>query len=126
LLQVILHDGIQAIREFVFAGCLALSCIVIPPSISTIGNGAFWNCTALVQVELHEGLQRIGIGEYALKECRSLRSITISSSVTSIDCGAFQYCISLEKVVLHEGLTRIGRTFHDQSQPLGKMHFMVV
>ena len=43
LVQVILHDGIQAIREFVFAGCLALPCIVIPPSISTIGNGHFGN-----------------------------------------------------------------------------------
>jgi len=64
-------------------GCMSLPYINIPVSISSTSNQAFGNCTALVKVVLHEGLQ--WIGKSAFLTCRSLlHSITIPSSVTGI------------------------------------------
>jgi hypothetical protein len=68
----------------------------------------FGHCTALVKVELNNGLQKIG--QWAFNGCTSLRHIIIPSSVTTIDVNAFAGCINLVTVVLHEGLETIGRS----------------
>ena len=73
---------------------------------------AFYDCTALVEVELHKGLRLIG--RAAFGSCSSLLHITIPSSVN----GTFRYCIALVEVELHEGLRTIGRAAFRQCSSL--------
>ena len=67
-----------------------------------LGRGAFQLCSALRNVTMNEGLQRIE--DRTFQDCESLESITIPCTVTSIGGGAFQGCTSLKDVELNEGL----------------------
>jgi hypothetical protein len=93
--------------------------IIIPPSVTSISDGAFSGCTGLVKVVLYDGfLQRIG--RTAFGTCSSLSRINIPPSVTEICAYAFNYCTALVEVVLHKGLKRIGEeTFKEcRMQPV--------
>ena len=54
---------------------MSLPYINIPLSISSTSNQAFDNCTALVKVVLHEGLQWIGKSAFLTFTCMSLLTL---------------------------------------------------
>ena len=74
--------------------------LVIPESVTSIGDYAFQDCDSLTSVTFEEGSQCTSIGEDAFQDCDSLISITIPSSVTSIGANAFSGCDSLESITL--------------------------
>ena len=61
--------------------------LVIPNSVTTIGNTAFSGCTGLTSVTI--GNSVTSIGDYAFSGCSGLTSVTIPNSVTSIGSDAF-------------------------------------
>ena len=71
----------------------------IPNSVTSIGDGAFANCTGLTSVEIPNSVTGIGTGAFA--SCSSLTSIEIPNSVTSIGNSAFNYCSGLVSVTNH-------------------------
>ena len=70
--------------------------VVIPDSVTSIGNYAFFRCTGLTSITIPDGLTSIGGG--AFSGCTGLTSITIPNGVTSIGSSAFFGCSSLKKV----------------------------
>ena len=64
--------------------------IIIPDSVTTIGENAFDDCTSLKSVTIPDGVTTIGGG--AFRGCTSLTSINIPDSVTYIEEGAFRGC----------------------------------
>jgi hypothetical protein len=61
---------------------------MIPPSVTTIGTGAFRFCNALTLLTIPSGIT--SIGNYMFQECyATLTSLTIPSSVTNIGTNAF-------------------------------------
>ena len=87
------------------------SSIVIPSIykgklVTSIGSGAFKNCSGLESVTIPEGVT--SIGSYAFSGCSGLTSITIPGSVTNIGSGAFKNCSGLESVTIPEGVMSIG------------------
>ena len=83
-----------------------LTSVVIPDSVTVIGNGAFLNCTSLLSVTLGEGVEYIAVGAFA--GCTSLEEITIPDSVLAIGELAFYECNLLTSVTVGEGLFYIG------------------
>jgi len=71
----------------------------------SIFRSAFSDCEELLEVQLCEGLTKIG--QDAFRRCTSLRHIKIPSSVKVIKMGAFNDCHNLETVELCEGLEYI-------------------
>ena len=69
---------------------------VIPPSVTSIGNYAFYYCSGLTSITIPEGVT--SIGNYAFSECSGLTSVTIPEGVTSIGTSAFWWCSSLRDV----------------------------
>ena len=69
----------------------------IPNSVTSIGLGAFRNCTSLTSITLPSSVTEIGHG--AFRSCTSLTSITLPGSVTSIGYAAFAYCTSLTSII---------------------------
>ena len=65
LRNVILPDSITTIGEKAFCGCSALRDINIPENIEEIGAGAFQDCTSLECIELPKKLSSIGLGAFA-------------------------------------------------------------
>ena len=83
-----------------------LTSVVIPNSVTSIGNGAFHNCSGLVGVDIPNSVT--SIDENAFYGCRSLTNIVISNSVTSIGENAFNGCDVLTSVAIGSGVTSIG------------------
>ncbi len=67
---------------------------VVPSSVTSIGDGAFWGCSSLSSLELPSSLTSIGNG--AFWGCSSLSSLEFPSSLTSIGLWAFGGCFSLK------------------------------
>ena len=75
-------------------------------SVTSIGDGAFSNCTGLVTVKISDSVTNIGYR--AFYNCDSFVSVVIPDSVTNIDYGAFRDCTSLTFVKIGNSVTRIG------------------
>ena len=78
----------------------------IPESITSIGTGAFYNCSNLTSITIPNSV--MSIGKYAFECCIELKSITIPNSVTSIDNGAFYRCSGLTSIVIPNSVKSIG------------------
>ncbi len=78
-------------------GMSAIKSVIIPNTVTIIGNDAFYDCYALTSVTI--GNSVTSIGDEAFEDCRSLTSVTIPNSVTSIGSRAFLNCSSLTSPV---------------------------
>ncbi len=103
--EVILPDGMTAIKDCTFYNLKSLKSITIPDSVIHIGQYAFENCTGLTNVTIGNGVTSIGVS--AFSGCTSLTSVTIPDSVTSIGQCAFWFCTSLSSVTLGNNVTSI-------------------
>ncbi len=97
-----------------FAGCVELTSIIIPNSVTYIGDGAFGDCEGLTTIIIPNSVT--SIGEEAFGYCNGLTTITIPSSVTSIGEEAFVGCVGLTSVTIGNSVTNIGEwAFYDCS-----------
>ena len=80
--------------------------------VSSIGNGAFRNCTGLTSVTIEDGVETIG--EYAFYSCKSLTSITLPESAVISGGNTFENCSALTSVNIPTATTSIGlQTFRN-------------
>lgn len=102
----IIQYGVKHIENYVFKDRIDLTSVVIPDSVTSIGDGAFYGCSNLKNIIMSNNVT--DIGKYAFYGCSNLESIVISKSATSIGDLAFYGCSSLTKVVLPDSLKRFG------------------
>ena len=89
-----------------FIGCRSLTSLVIPDSVTNIGDYAFWNCRSLTNIVIPNSVT--SIGDNAFEYCFSLSNLIIPDGVTSIGDGAFVGCTSLSSVVIPDSVSCIG------------------
>lgn len=70
-----------------------MTSITLPKSVLTIGEGAFYDCDGLVDVDMGSGVQTIKSSAFC--NCNALENITIPASVTVMDNNAFESCTTL-------------------------------
>ena len=104
--NTVIPNSITSICEDAFYGCSGLTSIEIPNSVTSIGNYAFEGCSGLTSIEIPNSVT--SIGEFAFQYCTGLTSITIPNSVTSIGEFAFQYCTGLTSITIPNSVTSIG------------------
>ena len=80
--------------------------LVIPDSVTSIGNYAFFDCQSLTSVTIPNSVTSIGYD--AFYYCQSLTSVTIPESVTSIGQRAFYSCYQVECLSVPNSVTEIG------------------
>ena len=104
--EIIIPNSVTSIGEGAFGMCTNLEKITIPSSIKSIGDYAFDSCTTLKEIIIPNSVTSIGKGAFA--ECTSLTAITIPNSVTSIGSHTFQGCTKLKEISLGKNITSIG------------------
>lgn len=104
------------------------SSIVIPKSVTSIGDDAFIDCYGLESVTIGDGVTNIGyepflgcnglenvvignsvtsIGNYEFSSLQSLTNVEIGTNVSSIGSWAFATCWSLENITIPSSVTNI-------------------
>ena len=78
----------------------------IPDSVTSIGDGAFRDCTNLTTVIFNENLERIEWG--AFYGCTNLTTVTFNENLTHIGDQAFDGCTSLITASFNKNLRNIG------------------
>ena len=121
LTAIVIPDSVTIIGDSAFQNCSGLTSIVITDSVTTIGESAFAMCIGLTSVVIGSGVT--SIGRYAFNYCTGLTGeLVIPDSVTSIGDEAFAYCSGLTSVHIGSGITSIsGWVFQNCSGLTGKL-----
>ena len=106
LTSIIVPNSVTSIGEGAFSGCILLFKIIIPNSVTSIGDLAFMDSNALSYIVISNSVTSIGDGTFY--GCSSLTNIVIPDSVTSIGDIAFSGCRSLSNIVIPDSVTSIG------------------
>lgn len=108
LTQIIIPSSVTSIGDGAFSGHGNLTQIIIPSSVTSIGDSAFFHCENLREITIPSDVG--SIGEHVFMDCRNLEKITFSdpSRVTSIGDGAFSNCWRLTQIIIPSNVNNIG------------------
>ena len=95
--DLVIPNSVTSIGDCAFYECTGLTSVTIPNSVTSIGGFAFYYCTGLTSVTISKSVTSIGIS--AFNGCSGLISVTIPNSVMSIGDWAFAYCSNLKSVI---------------------------
>ena len=103
--KIILPDTLVTIGEDAFYGCTNLVSINIPDSVTTIKGSAFQDCSELKQIKIGKNVK--SLGEQAFTSCVNLKTIKWGDKLETIGMRAFSSCNSLESVVIPDSVKTI-------------------
>ena len=95
-----INENCRFIGDGAFWDCKGLTNIEIPASVTSIGRNAFQNCSSLTSITFSENSQLTTISEMAFAYCDELANIEIPANVTRID-GAFYNCGRLTSITFN-------------------------
>lgn len=96
-----------------FKDCVKLTNLTLGNTVTTIGEYAFLGCNSLERVVLPSSITNVGevpaIGREVFKECKKLESVIFAENYNPITIGewAFNGCINLSKVVFPSNLVNM-------------------
>ena len=102
---IVMENGVTTIGYGAFQNCSNTISVAIPNSVTAIKDYAFYACLSLPSIAIPNGVTSIGDGVFFY--CESLISINIPNGVTSIGYNAFTACISLVSVTIPNSVTII-------------------
>ena len=100
---VVVPDSVTEIGDLCFSGDNYLVSLTLPDGLAELSYGALESCYSLMDFELPKGLKTIGEG--ALQSIFYLTHLTIPAGVTDIEQMNFLMMHGLEKVSVAEGST---------------------
>lgn len=104
--NVVIPNSVTELGEGAYTNCYSLETIKLSSSITEIPNELFYNCNYLESIDFN-GANIESIGRSAFYCCRLLENVILPDTVLSIDAYAFEYCTALQAINLDE-VTSIG------------------
>lgn len=74
---IVVNDGVTSIGNGAFYNCTSAISVSLPSTLKTVGNYAFYNCSKVE--ELYIPVRVETIGKYAMRKCRALSSVSFGS-----------------------------------------------
>ena len=115
LSEIVIPSSVTSIGDLAFSSCYLLKCISIPKSVICLNGNPFaeWNgkleCLSPNFVYEDDVLFNKDKSRIISFRNQNVKSYVIPSSVTSIGKGAFSYCRSLSEIVIPSSVTSIGK-----------------
>ena len=97
--EIVLDDGVVAIKEGAFILCENLTTVVIGEGVTEIEAEAFSHLDSLKNVTIGKNVR--SIGNLAFAHCDALETITIPYEVRTIEAYAFRYCKNMKSIVFN-------------------------
>ena len=107
LKTIILPNSITHIGDEAFLGCGDLVHISLSQNLIHIGNSAFELCGELTKIDLPLGL--VHLGSRAFFGCKNISSIVLPPKIKAIEDGTFGGCSKLYSIELPVGIQSIGK-----------------
>ena len=92
------------IAPYAFSGCVNITEVDIPKTVTTIGKNAFNGCSSLTSINI----PCVSIGNNAFENCSSLEKVSVSNSLRTIGGSAFFRCSALSTFYFPDSLETIG------------------
>ena len=109
--NTVIPNSIVSIGECAFYAQSRLTSVNIPDIVTSIGSSAFYGCSCLTSVIIPNSITDINSGVFF--GCTGLKSVTIPNSVTKIDDAAFGGCSGLKDVYCHAHIDAHLSAFYD-------------
>lgn len=97
---------VKYISKSAFAGNGSVTKVILPDTVTEMGDEVFANCVNLRAVVLPAGLTRIGFSTFS--GCTLLSEIILPEILTEIDDFAFEYCPMLKILRIPPSVSHIG------------------
>lgn len=101
--EIIIPEGISAIRKMAFMNCTKLKKITLPQSVTLIEDNVFDGCESLENIDLGGA---VTVGSNVFNNCFKVKELKISGNCTSIGIeeeDPFLYLTSLKKFSVSDG-----------------------
>jgi len=122
LTSVIIPDSVTNLGNHAFQSCTSLTSVIIPDSVTNLGNHAFQSCTSLTSVIIPDSVT--SLGNQVFRNCTGLTSVTIGEGVTSISSQVFEGCTSLTSITIPDSVTFIGSGAFRDCSGLSEVTFL--
>ncbi len=104
--ELVMPDTVKTIGNYAFYECTEMESIKLSAVLESIGDRAFYDVVTLQSLVLPDTVETIG--ENAFAACQGLESVVLSSSLKEIGDYAFNYCDLLTSIRVPEGVEVIG------------------
>ena len=97
--EITIPFGITSIptKPAPFVGRQHITSLILPNSLTSISDMAFYNCQNLTSITLPENITNIASG--AFWNCFNLESIKLPNGITAIKSQAFSNCVKLTEII---------------------------
>ena len=106
-LVLVLPDSVTSIGDYAFYGNTKLKTVIMPDSVTDIGQYAFSSCTNIRNIDIPDTVT--DIGSNAFSGCTSLTRIKLPDSLENFGTRAFFGCTALSEVVIPDTVSKIGQ-----------------
>ena len=108
--EIVFPESLRSVGEGAFYECKQLQSIKLPDGLTDLAPYAFGDCDALTSFNIPKGITKIPA--YAF-EWANITSLDIPDNITKIGEGAFGYCEKLNTLTISDSVTEIGKmAFH--------------
>lgn len=132
IVKVCIGDKVTSIYDYAFRES-SVQTVIIPNSVTTLGNYVFESCSKLTSVNSEEGSGICNIpntiktvGKDIFYQCSAITTVIIPDSWISIPQRTFDYCTSLTSVVIPTSVTSIGEWSFSSCTSLKEIHTLNV
>lgn len=115
LRSIVLPSTITTLPNYAFYECSALNKVVLGENLEIIPDMCFMNCSSLSNIDIPEATTTIG--KSAFSGCKALTSLIIPPAVNKIEESAFVGCTALSSIYFSDSkdLLRIGYGYYSGS-----------